>query len=75
MADTEKDVTKTSRREAFGIGSAALAATLAMMGREDANAQTPLLASHNAPNESDPGPQNRASGGGESGFGMGSLHR
>src|ERR1700690_745737 len=59
MAETNKNETKASRREVFGLGSAALAAaTLAMMGRGDANAQAPPLASHNAPNESDPGPQN-----------------
>src|SRR5271154_4785775 len=59
MADTDKNETKTSRREVFGLGSAALAAAaLAIGGREDVNAQTPLLANHNAPNETNPGPQN-----------------
>jgi oxalate decarboxylase len=59
MADTDKNETKASRREVFGLGSAALAAAaLAISGREDANAQTPLRATHNAPNETDPGPQN-----------------
>jgi len=59
MAGTDNNETKTSRREVFGLGSAALAAAaLAISGREDVNAQTPLLAAHNAPNETDPGPQN-----------------
>lgn len=43
----------------FGINSAALAAaTLAVTGREDADAQTQRLLNHNTPNETDPGPQN-----------------
>src|SRR5271154_3408045 len=59
MTDTDKNETKTNRREVFGLGSAALAAAaLAISGREDAKAQRPLLATHNGPNESDPGPQN-----------------
>ncbi|HLN00369.1 MAG TPA: hypothetical protein VK335_13865 [Bryobacteraceae bacterium] len=58
MADIDKDKsdTKASRRAVFGLGSAA--AALAINGREDANAQTPLFANHNAPNETNPGPQN-----------------
>src|SRR3984957_1687565 len=59
MADTDKSDTKTSRREVFSLGSAAVAAAaLAISGREDVNAQAPRSASHKAPNESDPGPQN-----------------
>jgi len=48
--------TQVSRREVFGLGSAALAAaTLTMAGERAARAQS---ASHTAPNETDPGPQN-----------------
>src|SRR5271155_635847 len=57
MADTDKNETKTSRRGVFGLGSAALAA-LAISGRKDANAQTSSPATHNAPNETNPGRQN-----------------
>src|SRR5580704_7288213 len=57
MADIENHDTKVSRRDAFGLGSAALAAaTLTMVGDRRADAQPP--ASHTAPNETDPGPQN-----------------
>ena len=44
----------------FGLGSAALAAaaTLAVTGSKDVDAQTQRLANHNAPNETDPGQQN-----------------
>jgi oxalate decarboxylase len=58
MADIDDSDIKVSRREAFGLGSAALAATLAVAGGKDANAQTQKLPSHSAPNETDPGPQN-----------------
>src|ERR1700732_961465 len=60
MADINDSDTKVSRREVFGLGSAALAAaaTLAVTGSKDADAQNQRLASHNAPNETDPGPQN-----------------
>jgi hypothetical protein len=58
MAGTDKNGTKASRREVFGLGSAALAATLAIIGREDLAAQSQRFPSHNAPNETDPGPQN-----------------
>jgi oxalate decarboxylase len=62
MADTESNDAKVSRREAFGLSSAALAAAaaLTMAGAGDAQAapQAQKLASHNAPNEVDPGPQN-----------------
>src|SRR6202167_5513181 len=57
MADIENDDAKLSRRDVFGLGSAALAATIAMTGVRTANAQQ--TAKHTAPNESDPGPQNR----------------
>ncbi len=46
---------QVSRREAFGLGSAALAAALAVGGASQASA-----ANHNAPNEADPGAQNVA---------------
>jgi oxalate decarboxylase len=62
MADTENHDTKVSRREAFGLSSAALAAAaaLAIAGASDAHAspQTQKAAAHTAPNEIDPGPQN-----------------
>ncbi len=59
MPDIESHDSKVSRREAFGISSAALAAaTLAVAGAKNAQAQNQKAASHNAPNETDPGPQN-----------------
>jgi hypothetical protein len=60
MADINDSDTKVSRREVFGLGSAdlAAAATLVVTGTKDAEAQNQRLASHNAPNETDPGPQN-----------------
>src|SRR3984893_16599106 len=59
MVDIDDSDTKVSRREVFGLGSTALAAaTLAVTGGKDADAQTQRLPSHNAPNETDPGPQN-----------------
>jgi oxalate decarboxylase len=60
MPDTENYDTKISRREAFGLGSAALAAAgaLTLAGAKDAHAQAQKPAAHNAPNEIDPGPQN-----------------
>jgi oxalate decarboxylase len=57
MADIENDDAKLSRRDVFGLGSAALAATITMAGVRTANAQQ--TAKHTAPNETDPGPQNR----------------
>ena len=59
MAD-EKTNADVSRREAFGLGSAALAVALAVAGSKEAAAapQTLKPAAHNAPNEIDPGPQN-----------------
>ncbi len=57
MADIEKNDAKVSRRNVFGLGSAAFAAvTLSMVADRKAVAQHP--ASHTAPNESNPGPQN-----------------
>ena len=57
MADIESDETKVSRRDIFGLGSAAVAAaTLTMVSERMAEAQQP--ASHKAPNETDPGAQN-----------------
>jgi oxalate decarboxylase len=52
--------TQVTRRQAFGLGSAALAAALAVAGSKEAAAapQTMKPASHNAPNEIDTGPQN-----------------
>src|SRR6202795_744157 len=59
MADIENDDTKVSRRDVFGLGSAALTvAALTVAGERIAEAQQ--TASHTAPNESDPGPQNKA---------------
>src|ERR1700677_892340 len=60
MPDTENNDTKISRREAFGLSSAALtaAAALSLAGTQKASAQTQAAAKHNAPNEVDPGPQN-----------------
>src|SRR6202451_2634073 len=56
----ENPAPQVSRREAFGLGSAALAAALAVAGSKEAAAapQTMKPASHNAPNEIDTGPQN-----------------
>ncbi len=57
--DNDNDEAKVSRRKVFGLSSAALAAaTLAVAGGKAAEAQTRWAASHNAPNETDPGPQN-----------------
>src|ERR1022692_1750050 len=57
MADIENDYAKVSRRDVFGLGSAALAAaTLTMVGERAANAQQ--SASHTAPNEFNPGQVN-----------------
>jgi oxalate decarboxylase len=57
MADIENHDTNVSRRDGFGLGSAALAAAaLTMVGDRRADAQQP--ASHTAANESDFGPQN-----------------
>jgi oxalate decarboxylase len=48
-----------SRRDALGLGSAALAAALAVAGAKKASASPQAqVANHNAPNEVDPGPQN-----------------
>jgi oxalate decarboxylase len=62
MADTEKHDMSVSRREAFGLSSAALAAAAALTiaGAREAHAapQAQKTAAHNAPNEIDPGPQN-----------------
>jgi oxalate decarboxylase len=51
---------QVSRRKALGLGSTALAAALAVAGSKEAASapQTVKPASHNAPNEIDPGPQN-----------------
>jgi oxalate decarboxylase len=60
MAEIDNnDETTVSRRKVFGLSSAALAAaTLAIAGANAADAQTQRVTSHNAPNETDPGPQN-----------------
>jgi oxalate decarboxylase len=56
MADIENDETKVSRRDVFGLGSAAVAAaTIAMVGERTADAQQ---AGHTAPNETNPGQRN-----------------
>jgi len=58
MADIENDDAKLSRRDIFELGSAALAAaTITVAGGRTADAQQ--TAGHTAPNESDPGRQNR----------------
>jgi oxalate decarboxylase len=61
MADVNSADSKVSRRKVFEFGSAALAAaTWAAAARgADAAPQQQRPATHNAPNESDPGPQNR----------------
>ena len=65
MAQTENREENTnspvSRREAFGLGSAAIAAALAVAGSKNASGapqDSSVAANHNAPNETDPGPQN-----------------
>ena len=64
MADIDIDNhdSKVSRREVFGLGSAVLAAaaTLTIAGPRagDAAPQAQRPTKHNAPNETDPGPQN-----------------
>jgi oxalate decarboxylase len=58
MAGSENDEKTISRRDIFGLGSAAVAAaTLSMAGERAAEGQQ--QSSHTAPNESNPGPQNR----------------
>ncbi len=58
MSEIEKEEKTISRRDLFGLGSAAVAAaTLTMVSERTAEAQQ--QASHTAPNESNPGPQNR----------------
>src|SRR5271156_2176419 len=57
MAENENDEKKLSRRDMFGLGSAAVAATtLTMVGEKVAEAQQ--KASHTAPNEFNPGQVN-----------------
>ena len=61
MADINSADSQVSRRRVFGLGSAALAAATWVAAAKETDAaphpQKPV--SHNAPNESDPGPQNR----------------
>src|ERR1700690_1617277 len=61
MADIDSADSKVSSRKVFGLGSAALsAATWAAAAKEaDAAPQPQRPVTHNAPNESDPGPQNK----------------
>jgi oxalate decarboxylase len=61
MADIDSADSKVSRRSVFGLGSAALAAAtwVAAAKETDAAPQPQRPVTHNAPNESDPGPQNR----------------
>jgi oxalate decarboxylase len=56
----EKSTPQVSRREAFGLGSAALAALAAASSRNASAApqNSSALAKHDAPNETDPGAQN-----------------
>ncbi|MBV9768556.1 MAG: cupin domain-containing protein [Bryobacterales bacterium] len=62
MADIDTDDSKVSRRDVFGISSAALAAaaTLTVAGAKNAAAapQTQKPDTHTAPNETDPIPEN-----------------
>lgn len=59
MSDIDHNDTKVSRRQVFGLSSAAItAATLAVAGGKPVEGQNRLAASHTAPNETDPGPQN-----------------
>jgi oxalate decarboxylase len=62
MARIDDSDNKVSRREVFGLGSAALAAatTLAATGAKNAAAQAQRASSHNAPNESVRAAENRA---------------
>src|SRR5438105_14151287 len=62
MASIDDSDIKVSRREVFGLGSAALAAatTIAAAGTQNAAAQTQRTSGHNAPNESVRGPENQA---------------
>jgi len=58
MPDIETDETKVSRRDIFGLGSAAVAAAaLTMVGERTAEAQQSAT-SHTAPNEINPGQVN-----------------
>lgn len=61
MADIDSADSQISRRSVFGLGSAALAAATWAVAAKDAGAapqpQRPIP--HNAPNETDPGAQNR----------------
>jgi len=61
MADMDSADSKVSRRRVFGLGSAALAAATWAAATKEANAyqQPQRPVTHNAPNETDPGPQNR----------------
>ena len=58
MGNIEHDDAKLSRRDVFGIGPAPLDATITMVSGRTADAQQ--TAGHTAPNETDPGPQNRS---------------
>jgi oxalate decarboxylase len=62
VADIENHDTKVSRRDVFGLSSAALAAaaTLTVAGAREAYAlpRAQQSASHTAPNETDPSPKN-----------------
>jgi len=61
MADIDSADSRVSRRKVFELGSVALAAaTWAAAAKEAAATPQPQRpVTHNAPNESDPGPQNR----------------
>src|ERR1700693_4173483 len=61
MAGIGKKDMKVRRRDIFGLGPAALAAVTWAVAAKDADAapQSQRPATHNAPNESDPGQQNR----------------
>jgi oxalate decarboxylase len=61
MASIDDSDIKVSRREVFGLGSAALAAatTIAAAGAKNAAAQAQHASGHNAPNESVRAPENQ----------------
>ena len=61
MADINNADSRVSRRSVFGLGSAALAAATFAVAAKGGDADPPPQkpVTHKAPNETDPGPQNR----------------
>ncbi len=74
MADISKDDTKVSRRDVFGLGSAALAAASWAVATQEADAAPQQTPNHTAPNESNPGPPEQGTGRAESGLRMVAAH-